>query len=321
MARTPKITVQGWTADGPVYTIHHSLSGWRNRKHRRAGTGGEELVGDHDAIEDLEDLEGAAAYMLFAKGDTEVYAFKGGYVYQVTLLVDGDPIDVLVDARPGDRIERMDDDIQLLEQRALEGDELERALAHGPAQTEAASDGAESQEEHPSITALTGAQTEDDPEYGGSAELTDAQVDELDTAEDEAGEAARDAKWTAEEQVPITPEEADALLREKLAEHADQMGDQSELTPEAAAVLAERGSDDDDDSSTGPHNYDGTVAEFAELVEAMEEEELQAYREQDTRKGVREAADHELLRRADEASLAGADTAGGNGAPASSEEE
>lgn len=296
MARLPKITVQGWTADGPAYTIHHPVSGFRNRKLRRSGQGGEEYVGDHHSSH--EDVEGPAAYMVYARGDVEVYAFKGGYVYQVTLLVDGDPIDVLVDARPGDRIETIADDIQLLEQRALEGDELDRALLNGPTQQEYASDGAESQEPHPTsegdageqepqITALTGAQVEAPPASAVpvAEELTDAQVDELDTQMDEAEDAARDAK------------------------HA------------AAEAAAGDSADDDDDSSTGPHNYDGTVAEFEELVEAMEDDELMAYREQDTRKGVRHAAEHELMRRQDEASLTGDDTAGGNGEPASSEEE
>lgn len=232
MARLPKITLQGWTADGPAYTIRRPAAGFSNRKARRDGSGGGEQVGDHDAIDP--DLVDPAAYMVLAAGDSEIYAFKAGHVYLVTLLVDGDATSVLVDAREGDRIETYRGDVQLLEQRAIEGEELEAALSDGPEEESNVSDGAESQA---GITALTGAQTEDDDE----------------------------------------PSE---------------------------------------------HDFDGTIPEFVELIEAIEVADLEGYRDQDSRKGVREAAEHDLARRADEDSPGDdEDAVGGDGASASDEEE
>lgn len=236
MARLPKITVQGWTQDGPAYTIHHPVAGFRNRKLRRDGRGGEELVGDHDAID--EELDEPAVYMVLAHGETEVYAFKGGHVYQVTLLVDGDALDVLVDAREGDRLETYGESLQLMEQRALDGDELEAALADEPAQTSGEADDG--------VTTLTGAQTEEQ-----------------------------------REDTPLFEEDAASAAASRYPDAGNH-----ETTPA-----------DDDESSAGEHDFDGTVSEFTELVEAMDDEELEEYREQDSRKGVREAADRELLRR------------------------
>lgn len=277
MPRLPKITVQGWTSDGPAYTIHHPLSGWRNRRNRRAGTGGEEQVGDHDGLNDKLDLETPAAYMVFAKADREVYAFKGGHVYQVTLLVDGDALDVLVDAREGDRLETYGDDLQLLEYRALEGDELEAALADGPAQTEYVGDPSESQDPAPvDETAATAARLEaaltpGTPEHEGViTSLTGAQTEPA-----------------AEVDVPEPPVE---------------LAPTSELEPAAPTELEPAPADEstpehEDEDSDSEDNFDGTVAEFVELAEVMDFEELEAYRERDSRKGVREAAAAEILER------------------------
>jgi len=192
MARLPKITVQGWTTDGPAYTVHHSIAGWRNRHDRRSGAGGEELVGDHAGLSENPQTVDPAAFMVFAKGDTEVYAFKAGHVYQVTLLVDGDALDVLVDAREADRLETYGGDIQILEQRALTGDELEAALADGPAQSEG------------DITTLTGAQIEvSDEAVAGLSAIVEALADETPADEDEPSTGEHDYAGTVPEFVEL----------------------------------------------------------------------------------------------------------------------
>lgn len=181
MARIPKISIQGWTTQGPAYTIHRTLAGWRNRRARRElGANANELVGPHPELGDPEYAlpdDAGAVFMVFALGEIEVWAFRAGFVYEVTLLVDGDQINVLVDAREGDSIQEYGADLSMLAWRQLADDELESALENGPSIPSAISDGAESQEpkgdhlhealvessgnaDQP-IVALTGAQVED----------------------------------------------------------------------------------------------------------------------------------------------------------------
>lgn len=278
--KIPKITVHGWTEDGPQLTIHRNLSGFRNRHARRRGESADELVG-HD-LPLLENNEPRAS-MIWTASDDEAWAFAAPHVYELDVLLDGEVTKILVDARENHAQHRFTDGLQLLEWRALEPEEVDEVLENGPEQPTNVSDGAESQEELPElsgppeeITSLTGAQVE----------------------------------WTAEEQVPVTPEESDALLAEKLAEHAsteDSVDDDS-VDP-----------DDDDDSSSGPHNFDGTVAEFHELVEAVDDDELAVLVEHDTRKGVRETAQHELDRRAAAKASPDDDAAAGGTGPVTGE--
>lgn len=299
MARLPRITVQGWTADGPAYTIHHQIAGWRNRRDRRAGTGGDEQVGDHDAIEDA---GGPAAFMLFAKSETEVYAFKAGHVYQVTLELDGDPVDVLVDAREEDRLETYGAGINLVAQRALEGDELDAVLAEGPEQPEQVDETAAT------AAVLEAVLTPDTPEHDGViTSLTGAQ-----TEEPAAG-------------TPITEQDAAnaATPRDPDAGNPEQIAPGLEISDEAVASLSavvEAVAADVDEPSTGDLDYDGTVPEFVELVEAMDVAELEGFAATDSRKGVREAAQRELDTRAQQSSpedhgmqLGDSDSASGDG--------
>lgn len=127
MTRFPKITVQKWTADGPAYTIHRTLAGFRNRKQRRArdGSGGsEELVGDHDAPES----DAIDASLVYAVGDDELWAFREGHVYEVEITVDGEGAVIHVDAREVDALHEFSDGVRLVEYRALSEDEVAELL-------------------------------------------------------------------------------------------------------------------------------------------------------------------------------------------------
>lgn len=245
----PKITIQGWTEHGPAYTIHRSIGGFRNRKARRRGYSANETVGPHDALDDAPFGDGPAVFMLWALGDDEVWGYKAGHVYLATLLVDGEPLDILIDAREDDSIQHWGEDLSLLEGRVLEGEELDRALA-GELPHEPASDDAESQEP---IMTLTGAQTE----------LEDAPADG---------------------------------------------------TPTEEATV-----DDGEEQSTGDADFDGTVNDFVDLAEAVDDEDLAHYAISDSRKGIREAARHEIERR--ESSAASDAAAAGGDGPAPVETE
>jgi hypothetical protein len=181
MARIPKISIQGWTEDGPAYTIHRSLAGWRHRKHRRQGNAlnANELVGPHPDLPDAELPEDVgASFMVFAVGEVEVQAFRRGHVYEATLLVDGDAVNVLVDARGDHEVQEYAVGITLLSWRVLEGEELEAAIENGPAPASNVSDGAESQEphgDHLHETLVAEADNADEP----IVTLTGAQVEEI----------------------------------------------------------------------------------------------------------------------------------------------
>ena len=181
MARIPKISIQGWTEDGPAYTIHRTLAGWRHRKHRRQGNAlnANELVGPHPDLPDAELPEDVgASFMVFAVGEVEVQAFRRGHVYEATLLVDGDAVNVLVDARGDHEVQEYAAGITLLEWRVLEGEELESAIENGPALASNVSDGAESQEpagDHLHETLVAEADNADEP----IVSLTGAQVEEI----------------------------------------------------------------------------------------------------------------------------------------------
>lgn len=163
MAPIPKISIHGFTHDGPAYTIHRALSGWRNRKARRLGANANEPVGDHEA----QFHDEPAASLVWAVGDTELWAFAAGHTYAVDLLVDGDAHTALVDALDDHRVETYRDGIQLAGwqvRREDEDGEIE--------QPSNISDGAESQDH---ITALNGAQIE---QITGSSNIDDALTDE-----------------------------------------------------------------------------------------------------------------------------------------------
>lgn len=124
MTRFPKITVQKWTSEGPAYTVHRSLEGRANRHRRRAGETDDELVGPHD----LDAVDAADGSMVFAKGDDELWAFAQGYVYELEVLVDGDPAVIHVDAREGHALESFVKGVQLVARKALTDDEVAELL-------------------------------------------------------------------------------------------------------------------------------------------------------------------------------------------------
>lgn len=119
MPRPPKITVQSWGADGPAYTVHHRIAGWRNRAARRAGSGAE-LVGDHAAAH----VDAPAAFLAIARGDDELWLFNRGHVYELEVLIDGDETRILVDARDDFYQHRFGAEIQLFGHCALDAGEL-----------------------------------------------------------------------------------------------------------------------------------------------------------------------------------------------------
>lgn len=126
--KLPKITIQQWTDEGPAYTIHRALAGFRNRHQRRArdGSGGsEELVGPHYLAERV---DGAGTFLTFVQGDDEIWAFKQGHVYEVDIDVDGDPATIHVDAREAHVTHEFKDGVRLVEARALDEDEVAELL-------------------------------------------------------------------------------------------------------------------------------------------------------------------------------------------------
>lgn len=124
MSRFPKITVQKWTAEGPAYTIHRDLEGRRNRHARRAGVSVDDLEGPHD----LEEVEAADGSLVFAVGDDELWAFARGSVYQLEILVDGEPSIIHVDAREDHVLQAFTNGVQLFERKALTDDEVAELL-------------------------------------------------------------------------------------------------------------------------------------------------------------------------------------------------
>ena len=127
MKRIPKITVQGWTAEGPAYSIHQQLEGRRNRHARRAGAEPVELVGDHAAPQASQ----PAGALVWALGDDERWAFNRGYVYQLEVLVDGESRILHVDARDDYVLHDFVDGVQLYDRRPLTDTELAELLADG----------------------------------------------------------------------------------------------------------------------------------------------------------------------------------------------
>jgi hypothetical protein len=267
MARIPKISIQGWTEDGPAYTIHRTLAGWRHRKHRRQGNAlnANELVGPHPDLPDAELPEDVgASFMVFAVGEVEVQAFRRGHVYEATLLVDGDAVNVLVDARGDHEVQEYATGITLLSWRVLEGEELESAIEHGPALASNVSDGAESQEpqgDHLHETLVADADNADDP----IVTLTGAQVEEIsETA------ALLDAALT-----PGTPEHEQVVAN--IGEIATEIAAGGMVPSEAVAYQVE-------DSTAAPDPIaepapdleisDEAVGNMAAIVEALADESL-----------------------------------------------
>lgn len=128
MTPFPKITIQAWTDEGPAYTIHRALAGFRNRKQRRArdGSGGaEELVGDHGAAERV---DGDGTFLVFAQGNDEAWAFKRGYVYEVDIEVDWEPATIHVDAREYHAVHEFKGGVRLVKARSLTEDEVAELL-------------------------------------------------------------------------------------------------------------------------------------------------------------------------------------------------
>lgn len=303
----PKITVQGWHHDGPVYRIHRKLTGWRNRKARRAGADPFDQVG-HPGGRNVAE---PASFLVFAHGDVEVYAFNRGHVYLVEQLADGNNGAILVDAREDYALITYKDGLEFLAARGLTDDELAEILEQGaegePGQVPAepleqpsnVSDGAESQEPAPDLEAAlqtpavpedvenvspsgqigvidlggdvpptpdpNAAPAEPDPvvepqaaEQPEQPELTDAEVDAIDTAEDEAIEDARDERAELQQlasKLGVQLEELEALSPEERAELAAEGSTEPttpEGTPDGAGEPAEdTAASDDEDASEG----------------------------------------------------------------------
>lgn len=143
----PEIHVQGWHSDGPVYKITRKLSGWRNRKARRAGELPSEQVGHPGG----RNIEAADHFLVYTDGNDEAYAFNRGHVYEVEQIVDGDVQKILVDARENYAVHSFVGGIELLGARGLTDEELEGLLLPDgevaePEQPSNISDGAESQD-------------------------------------------------------------------------------------------------------------------------------------------------------------------------------
>lgn len=309
----PKITVQGWTENGPAYTIHRRLSGRRNARRRRNGENANELVGPHDQIESAPFGDGPASFMLWALGDAEMWAFKAGYVYAVTILVDGDAKAVLIDAREGDSIEHWGEGLSLLEGRVLEGEDLERALAGDVEQPSNISDGAESQESapEPEITALNGAQVE----------LSDKQIDDLDLMLDEAVDDARDAKALTDEtptdETAATAARLEAALTPGTPEHAQVVANIGEIANEVAGV--EPHGDSADVTPDGDEGVETDSEPTGSDDGRWEELEAKFAKDQITDEELAELAEfHEQARSSSEDDE---DAVGGDGDSASDEEE
>lgn len=181
MTRFPKITVQKWTAEGPAYTIHRDLAGRRNRKARLAGHAAEELVGPHY----LDEVEAADGSLVFAIGDDELWAFAQGSVYELEILVDGDPAIIHVDAREGHALQAFTNGVQLFERKALTDDELAELLDDiGPSDDDEPSSDQEIAEEHFGEPAWN---DEDSPP--ADADVDDPSGDDEDAVGDDSGKS------------------------------------------------------------------------------------------------------------------------------------
>lgn len=106
--RPPKFSVEGWGADGPLYTEHRLLT----RSERRAGEAATQQRGEAADGDEHADPDG---YLAWAHGDTEVWLFNRGHAYDLTVLIDGDEHHLLVDAREGYATHVFRDGVQLLE--------------------------------------------------------------------------------------------------------------------------------------------------------------------------------------------------------------
>lgn len=258
MTRLPKITVNAWTEDGPAYTIHRSLGGWRNRKARRAGESADELVGDHGE----EPYGGPAAFLLFAAGEDELWGFNEGYVYEIAQLIDGELSVAHIDARDEVDVHTFRDGVQLLEWRALEDGEVEDlAEPSDPHPVETYSDASESQEPDPGGVDLDDpTASNEDLDYfineGGALsarDLSDASTPE-----------SRDAAYVSAANEMIYPDSplpgidpaivaGEHLLHpgyELPAEPAGDKADPDELTEEQLEQLTAPGEEDDASAET-----------------------------------------------------------------------
>lgn len=93
-----------------------------------------------------------------------------------------------------------------------------------------------------------------------------------------------------------TPTE-NATTEDTLVE--DPETDSSESEAPSEETPSEATETDSDEESTGEHDFDGTIAEFEELIDAVTDDELERLSQGDSRKGIRERALEELTARQD----------------------
>lgn len=336
--RTPKITVHGWTEDGPLYTIQHRIAGRRHRSALRRG----EKVPDgitHYGNGDAADSSAPDSALIYAHGEIDVFAFNAGHVYEVELLVDGNAHAVLVDAREGIVVQEFGEGLEPIERRVLTEDEVAEVEDGNPRpQPSNVSDGAESQEPL-EVTVETAAP---DPEaiaavvedhLGDQSLLTPEALEALeaggmtqaDLAYDEtaATAAALEAALT-----PGTPEHAavvESLEQPAIAEGGvvtepvaiageepghetvvptfDPAGDP--VDPDAPATPAA----EDVDEPSSDSDYGGTIPDFEANASDIDDDALVGFALNDSRKGIRDAAEREIDRRTASGAAVGGDSA------------
>lgn len=270
MLRNREITVQGWTEDGPAFIVTSPAQGWRNRRARRAGNHRHDQRGPHDLLgtdRELDQSDSRAALLVGTKL-YEIWAFKSGHVYAVTVLIDGDASVMLTDAREEDAVHVLGHDLSLLEWRALDGDELESALEGVLPNVSNVSDASESQD--------------------------DWTVDPLDERSVLTPESLEILAAGLPSESPSGPDAGSDESNEDNDGDSDHPQVVEELTAPVADDQPATSETDSDEQSTGDDDYSGTVADFRENLAELSDDDLLEYATGDSRKGVRELAEHEI---------------------------
>jgi len=110
-----RVDVHGWKHSGPVYSVHHYLSGFSNRRNRTPveehGKRGGRNVSDPQF------------HLAAVDGDTEYWIVNKGHVYMFTILVDGEEVSHLFDARESYLTLKFKDPLSVVEVRPVEYDD------------------------------------------------------------------------------------------------------------------------------------------------------------------------------------------------------
>lgn len=136
MSILPKIRIQGWHNDGPVYQVERDLSGRRNRHARRAGLEAFEQIGKPGG----RNLEKPAAHIVAQDDAHELWAFNVGHVYAATQTLDDEEQIVLIDAREDYALHTAGVGVEVLDYRALDEDEIAELEDDSPADDESDAD-------------------------------------------------------------------------------------------------------------------------------------------------------------------------------------